>query len=72
MKFQLRDSGRPVPLYYFDHSSAHFEQILDLYRHGKLHLGGGGDNDACAMAAADELDYWGIETANLQPCCALK
>ena len=53
----MQDSGRPVPLYYFDHSSAHFEQILDLYRHGKLHLGGGGSGDACAMAAKLETHY---------------
>ena len=69
--------NRTIPFFYFDYNCSDFETILDLYRHGSLHVrggdfGGGPGGGGCALAASRDLEYWGIDETIFEPCCALK
>jgi len=58
-----------VPEYYFDRSWKGFNDILDVYRLGRLHLNAGG---LCPIRARAIMEYWQIDELLLDPCCALK
>ena len=48
----------PAAWFYFERDSTALPMLLNLYRHGKLHL----DDEMCAVNFAEELDYWAIDT----------
>jgi len=58
-----------VTEFFFDRTWKGFNDILDVYRLGRLHLNSSGQ---CAARLRAELSYWGIDTLLLDPCCALK
>jgi len=58
-----------VPEFFFDRSWKGFNDILDVYRLGRLHLNSGG---YCAMRTQALMEYWQIDELLLDPCCALK
>jgi len=58
-----------IPEYFFDRSWKGFNDILDVYRLGRLHLNSGG---FCAIRIRALIDYWQIDELLLDPCCALK
>ena len=41
--------------------------VLDYYNSGQLHL-----PDGCASLLKQELDFWGISSTTVCPCCAGK
>ena len=63
-------SNKPIPFFYFDHNGSNFEMILDLYRHGTLHVRE--VHDQCPMITKRDLDYWGIDEFLFEPCCSLR
>jgi len=42
-----------------------FSQILNYYRTGKLHY----PTDVCGPLFEEELEYWGLDTNQVEPCC---
>jgi len=58
-----------VTEFFFDRTWKGFNDILDVYRLGRLHLNSSGQ---CAARLRAELSYWGIDLLLLDPCCALK
>jgi len=58
-----------IPEYFFDRSWKGFNDILDCYRLGRLHLNSAG---FCAMRTKALMEYWQIDELLLDPCCALK
>ena len=58
-----------IPEYFFDKSWKGFNDILDVYRVGHLHLNSGG---LCAMRIKAMIDYWRLDELLLDPCCAMK
>ena len=64
------EAARPaaIPIFYFDRSGRNFEAILDLYRHGTLHISG----QTCAMTTKNDLEFWGLDEYLLEPCCAVR
>ena len=52
--------------FYFDRSPRIFENILGLYRKGELHL----TESVCPKDFVGELEYWGLSSLYLEPCCA--
>jgi len=51
--------------YFFDRHPAVFAQILNYYRTGKLHY----PTDVCGPLYEEELEYWGLDTNQVEPCC---
>lgn len=58
-----------IPEFFFDRSWKGFNDILDVYRLGRLHLNSSG---LCAIRMKALIDYWQIDELLLDPCCALK
>jgi len=58
-----------IPEYFFDRSWKGFNDILDVYRLGRLHLNSAG---FCAIRTQALMKYWQIDELLLDPCCALK
>ncbi|ODM97961.1 Potassium voltage-gated channel protein Shab [Orchesella cincta] len=54
--------------YFFDRQPKAFAIILNLYRTSKLHLA----EEICVVEFLDELEYWGVDEHQLDPCCQLK
>ena len=65
----MGSTSTPIPLYYFDYSGTNFDMILDLYRHGTLHVK---DGTICPMVIRRDLDYWGIDEYLFDPCCTFR
>ena len=42
-----------------------FAQILNYYRTGKLHY----PTDVCGPLFEEELEYWGLDSNQVEPCC---
>uniref|UniRef100_A0A915PMT5 BTB domain-containing protein n=1 Tax=Setaria digitata TaxID=48799 RepID=A0A915PMT5_9BILA len=51
--------------YFFDRHPIVFSQILNYYRTGKLHY----PTDVCGPLFEDELEYWGLDANQVEPCC---
>lgn len=58
-----------IPEYFFDRSWKGFNDVLDCYRMGRLHLNDGGK---CAMRSMVDIKFWKINELMLDPCCARK
>ena len=58
-----------IPEYFFNRSWIGFNDILDVYRIGHLHLNSGG---LCAMRVKAMIEYWRLDELLLDPCCAMK
>ncbi|KAM9301505.1 voltage-gated potassium channel regulatory subunit KCNG4 [Gastrophryne carolinensis] len=54
--------------FFFDRNPSAFGVIVGFLAAGKLRL----LRETCALSFRDELDYWGIEEANLERCCLRK
>ena len=53
--------------FFFDRHSQVFSHILNYYRTGYLHV----PYDVCGPLYEEELQYWGIEDSQIEPCCWL-
>lgn len=53
------------PEFYFDRNPFLFQNILDYYRSGTLHL----PQNLCGMAIQAELEFWGLHEAHISSCC---
>ena len=51
--------------YFFDRHPGVFSQILNYYRTGKLHY----PLNVCGPLFAEELEFWGLDANNVEPCC---
>ena len=51
--------------YFFDRHPGVFSQILNYYRTGKLHY----PTDVCGPLFEEELEYWGLDSNQVEPCC---
>ncbi|CAF1070913.1 unnamed protein product [Rotaria sp. Silwood1] len=51
--------------YFFDRHPGVFSQILNYYRTGRLHY----PTNVCGPLFEDELNYWGIQREEVEPCC---
>lgn len=51
--------------YFFDRHPIVFAQILNYYRTGKLHY----PTDVCGPLFEEELDFWGLDSNQVEPCC---
>ncbi|XP_070566324.1 potassium voltage-gated channel protein Shaw-like [Ptychodera flava] len=51
--------------YFFDRHPGVFLEILNYYRTGKLHC----PNDVCGPLFEEELQFWGIDEKQIEPCC---
>ncbi|XP_058794183.1 potassium voltage-gated channel protein Shaw-like [Phymastichus coffea] len=51
--------------YFFDRHPSVFTQVLNYYRTGKLHY----PTDVCGPLFEDELEYWGLDSNQVEPCC---
>jgi len=58
-----------VKEFYFDRTGKGFNDILDVYRLGKLHLNSTG---SCPSQLKKDLEYWKIDQLILDPCCTVK
>jgi len=58
-----------IPEYYYDMSWKGFNDILDVYRLGRLHFNCGG---ICPIRRSALIEFWQIDELLLDPCCALK
>jgi hypothetical protein len=58
-----------VQEFYFDRTWKGFNDILDVYRLGKLHLNSCG---TCPSRLREDLEYWNISQFLLDPCCTVK
>ncbi|XP_078257894.1 potassium voltage-gated channel subfamily G member 4a [Rhinoraja longicauda] len=54
--------------YFFDRNPCAFRMIITFISAGKLRL----LRDMCALSFQEELAYWGVDEANLEPCCRRK
>ncbi len=54
--------------YFFDRHPGVFAQILNYYRTGKLHS----PSDVCGPMFEEELQFWGIDEKQMEPCCWAK
>eukprot|EP00794_Sanderia_malayensis_P007709 gene7709-8547_t len=54
--------------YFFDRHPGVFSQILNYYRTGKLHS----PSDVCGPMFEEELQFWGIDEKQMEPCCWAK
>jgi len=52
----------------FNKRNANLPDILEFYRTGNLHI----SSDRCVIAFSQDLEYWGVSSFYLQPCCANK
>ncbi|XP_028405402.1 potassium voltage-gated channel subfamily C member 1-like [Dendronephthya gigantea] len=50
---------------FFDRHPAVFAQVLNYYRTGTLHC----PTDVCGPLFEQELNYWGIDEKDMEPCC---
>lgn len=59
--------GEPMAYreFFFDRHPDVFVHILNFYRTGKLHT----PIDMCGPAFEEELQFWGIDEKQMQPCC---
>jgi len=53
---------------YFDKSVGVFEDIIDFYHSGKIHL----QTENCANLIQKDMEYWGLDMYSIQPCCFFK
>ena len=60
--------NREIAELYFDRDPSIFNNILNYYRTGKLHV----SENICIIAFKEELDYWGVSEFFLDKCCNLK
>lgn len=51
--------------YFFDHNPTLFQEILDLYRTGELHI----PNNICGAVFSREMDFWEIPKYMVSECC---
>ncbi|XP_030634196.1 potassium voltage-gated channel subfamily C member 3-like [Chanos chanos] len=51
--------------FFFDRHPGVFEFVLNYYRTGKLHC----PSNVCGPLFEDELDFWGIDELDVEPCC---
>ena len=51
--------------FYFDRNPELFQNILDLYRHGDLHV----PNYVCGASLKQELKFWQIPLSLIPNCC---
>ncbi|KAK8393595.1 hypothetical protein O3P69_006722 [Scylla paramamosain] len=51
--------------YFFDRHPGVFAQVLNYYRTGKLHY----PTDVCGPLFEEELEYWGLDSNQVEPCC---
>ncbi|XP_071955902.1 potassium voltage-gated channel protein Shaw-like [Antedon mediterranea] len=51
--------------FYFDRHPRIFDAILNFYRTGNLHA----PSDVCGPAFEQELQFWGIDEKQIEPCC---
>ncbi|XP_077994792.1 potassium voltage-gated channel protein Shaw-like [Glandiceps talaboti] len=51
--------------FFFDRHPGVFLAILNYYRTGKLHC----PNDVCGPLFEEELQFWGIDEKQIEPCC---
>ena len=70
--FSIIDSAVKSPDYdpettevFFDRHPVVFAQVLNYYRTGKLHC----PTDVCGPLFEQELNYWGIDEKDMEPCC---
>ena len=54
--------------YFFDRHPGVFSQILNYYRTGRLHS----PSDVCGPLFEEELQFWGIDEKQMEPCCWAK
>ena len=53
---------------YFDRDPSIFNNILNYYRSGKMHV----LDNVCPIAFKDELEFWGLNEIVVENCCSLK
>ena len=51
--------------YFYDRHPGVFSQVLNYYRTGKLHY----PTDVCGPLFEEELEYWGLDSNQVEPCC---
>ncbi|KAJ8894659.1 hypothetical protein PR048_007323 [Dryococelus australis] len=51
--------------YFFDRHPGVFAQVLNYYRTGKLHY----PTDVCGPLFEEELEFWGLDANQVEPCC---
>ena len=51
--------------FFYDRNPHLFQYILDLYRHGTLHV----PSNVCGAALKSEMNYWEIPLEKLSVCC---
>ena len=62
--YNTSDHGQPIE-FFFDRHPGVFVHILNYYRTGKLHC----PADVCGPLFEEELNYWGIDELQMEPCC---
>lgn len=51
--------------YFFDRNPAIFNSVLEYLRTGELHI----PNTVCGLVAKRELEFWGVDEKEIEPCC---
>jgi hypothetical protein len=69
LKYCDKYTAGEVAEFYFDRTWKGFNDILDVYRVGQLHLNSSG---TCANRLRQDLTFWNIHEFLLDPCCALR